>query len=119
MCISQALRSIANQIAAAIPAYRTALRAVPVSDREDRNPLALFNTILKEPLSNIESGQRMVVVLDALDECATKHLSVLLNIIANKWGPELPSWLGLVAATRPESRFPAASFQPEVLVACD
>ena len=112
----QALRSIANQIAACIPEYRTELLKVDRKELREENVRTLFNAILAEPFRAVRGcGSNLVVVLDALDECDKTQRESLLDIVANKWRLELPDWLGLVVTTRPEHPIAPrlAQYQPE------
>ena len=44
-----------------------------------------------------------MIIIDALDECALrKGRNALLDVIVSQF-TELPSWLGLIVTTRPES----------------
>ena len=78
-------------------AARSALDALSVKD--------LFEKLLKKPLTAVPAPDdgRRVIIVDALDECAPqKGRNALLAVIVKHFD-ELPSWLGLIVTTRPES----------------
>ena len=96
--LQQALFSIANQIADNIPAYYEALATIceQADDVKGWDLNTLFSRLLVEPWPNIKiKHSNAVVVLDALDECTPADRPTLLQLVANRWAAEMPSWLRL------------------------
>ena len=62
------LRSLAFQLARALPAYRERLEALPRETLREEALTTLFTQLLVTPLDGIQSPRR-VMLIDALDEC--------------------------------------------------
>jgi hypothetical protein len=66
----------------------------------------LFDALIAVPLKRTSppaDGQRRVILIDALDECASGGKNALLELIAGSFGDgALPEWLRLVVTSRPE-----------------
>jgi len=101
--------SIAFQIAARLPGYRTLLLHAA---RYPRKPLAelqaddLFTLFLANPLRySIDGGQstdRLLVIVDALDEAPA-----IAELLARRQN-ELPTWLALLVTSRPDANIRSA-----------
>ncbi|CAK9002339.1 Vegetative incompatibility protein HET-E-1 [Durusdinium trenchii] len=98
------LLSVANQLAAVLPVYREEIAKLDKNEiLHGLGPAVLFDRLIAEPMSNVpEPGERVVVLLDALDEVTEADRGVLLHIVRNLWHTKTPEWLGLVLSTRPE-----------------
>jgi tetratricopeptide (TPR) repeat protein len=129
---TRVLRTLAFQLARAIPDYRGHLldRLARLAHRKGDDPLAelaalsaaefaqlqaalgdmppeeLFQWLLAEPLFHCIDGGRMhdryLVVLDGLDETLREHESPLAELIADR-APRLPEWLAILATSRPDT----------------
>ena len=62
----------------------------------------LFTKLLQEPLYKCHSTQRMLVVVDALDETQYESRGDFLDLIMNRF-PLLPNWLLFFFTSRPEN----------------
>ena len=107
------IRSIAYQMATQLPIYRHALLGLmkmrgglPLADYSVSD---LFHTLIKEPLlgASLDGGRisegRLLIVIDALDECIDENgQSELLDLLSKEF-ESLPKWIGLVITSRPES----------------
>ncbi|CAK9008433.1 Uncharacterized WD repeat-containing protein alr3466, partial [Durusdinium trenchii] len=113
------LLSVANQLAAVLPAYRAEIAKLDKNEiLYGLGPAVLFDRLIAEPMSKVpEPSERVVVLLDALDEVAEAGRGVLLHIVRNLWHTKTPEWLGLVLSTRPEDpiRDTLEVFRPTVL----
>lgn len=100
------IKSIAFQIATRLPEYRKRLVELPELDSLDKkNADELFAYLLSEPLRYSIDGNRNagLIVIDALDESQASDGSGIADLLARQ-GMELPSWLRILATTRPENK---------------
>ena len=100
------IKSIAFQIATRLPEYRTLLVDLPELDSLDKkNADELFAYLLSEPLRYSIDGNRNagLIVIDALDESQAGEGTGIPDLLARQ-GMELPSWLRILATTRPEKK---------------
>jgi tetratricopeptide (TPR) repeat protein len=69
----------------------------------EKNEADLFHTLLAEPLSGlIWREQRLVVVIDALDEAVDEHgRNPLVDLLVTRLAT-LPAWLAFVVTSRPD-----------------
>ncbi len=104
------VRDFAGAIAAGLPAYAAALRAPGLA--ADRAPAAIaadpasaFERLLAIPLAGLTPpAQPLLVVVDGLDEAragATAGAASAADLLRD-WDRRLPSWLRLLATSRPE-----------------
>ncbi|CAK9019244.1 Uncharacterized WD repeat-containing protein alr3466 [Durusdinium trenchii] len=120
--VRTALYSVANQLALRLPDFRAELEKLDRAALESADLVTLFVTAVGEPASRIKSpGQRVAVILDALDEADEADQDALLTIITAKWHAETPAWLGLIVSTRPEDPIKNSmdAFEPKVLALDD
>ena len=117
------LCSIAYQLATRITRYREHLEQMDLTNEllADLNVTALFDKILREPLSCMTKSPfktRQIILIDALDECDRNGKNDLLQCIREHF-LELPEWLGFFLTTRPEVNIMKAlkKFKPEPLIA--
>jgi Cdc6-like AAA superfamily ATPase len=108
---AQIIRTLAFQIATCLPDYRTFLLRLPQISELDSNPKNesdLFDYLLAEPLRHAIDGgrERLLIVIDALDEASEAGNNALVNMLAAK-ASLLPGWIGLVVTSRPESNVTA------------
>ena len=111
--------SIAYQLATRITRYREHLEQMDLTNEllADLNVTALFDKILREPLSCMTKSPfktRQIILIDALDECDRNGKNDLLQCIREHF-LELPEWLGFFLTTRPEVNIMKAlkKFKPE------
>ncbi|CAK9091178.1 Vegetative incompatibility protein HET-E-1 [Durusdinium trenchii] len=113
------LLSVANQLAAVLPAYREEIAKLDKNEiLHGLGPAVLFERLIAEPMSKVpEPSERVVVLLDALDEVTEADRGVLLHIVRHLWYTTTPEWVGLVLSTRPEDpiRDTLEVFRPTVL----
>ena len=100
------LQSAAWQVSQVFPAYKETLidklSGNLGQSLNNMNIQALFSTLLKEPLSDVDGpGKPILIVLDALDESADNERDELVHLISHHL-PKLPSYIRFVITTRPE-----------------
>ena len=109
----EVIRSIAYQMATQLSDYRNALLGLlklrgrpPLSDYSVSD---LFHALIKEPVlgASLDGGRisegRLLIVIDALDECIDENgQSELLDLLSREF-ENLPNWIGLVITSRRES----------------
>ncbi|CAK9090660.1 Putative vacuolar protein sorting-associated protein 13A [Durusdinium trenchii] len=103
------LISVAAQLCRTVPGFRNFVSQAQASIKLSKVTLTeLFRRILAEPLHQIKrpNTPRVMVVLDALDECRSEDRKELLNILQRTWREEMPPWIGVVASSRPEDYIP-------------
>lgn len=109
---SECIRTLAYQLASRLPDYRIKLIRGQMVDRETvqkKTADDLFTYLITEPLNRsdkIAESNRLVLVIDALDEAGRKVSGVDANPLADliyKHAEKLPSWLGVVITSRPEA----------------
>jgi hypothetical protein len=109
----QFVRSLASQLASALPAYRTLIEADDNKelreklDQANQKPLPAFDQAVLAPLRRIEApATQLLLVIDALDE-ALDHRpsggggsgSTIVELLA-KEARHLPPWLRVLATSR-------------------
>ena len=100
------LQSVAWQVSQVFPAYNKTLidklSGNLGQSLNDMNTQALFSTLFKEPLSDVDGpGKPILIVLDALDESADNERDELVHLISHHLH-KLPSYIRFVITTRPE-----------------
>jgi hypothetical protein len=97
---SRCVLSLANQLSESVAGFE-----LPQGlDVGSLNLVTLFSSVLTEPANAAPNpGTRVAIVLDALDECDPRQREALLDIIQRQ---KLPSWLGIIVSTRPETYIP-------------
>ncbi|CAK9092414.1 Vegetative incompatibility protein HET-E-1 [Durusdinium trenchii] len=103
------LLSIAAQLCRTVPGFRNFVSQAQAGIKLSEVTLTeLFRRILAEPLQHIQrpATPRVMVVLDALDECRPEDRRELLNILQRTWREEMPPWIGVVCSSRPEDYIP-------------
>jgi hypothetical protein len=99
------IRTLAFQLATRLPDYRKLLLTLPEIAELDRKQTAaeLFDYLLANPLKlSITGGrERLLIVIDALDEAGGDGRNELVEMLA-RHTPTLPDWIGLVVTSRPE-----------------
>jgi TIR domain len=125
---ARVLRTIAFQIATRLPDYRRLLsdrlqHYGPDGAALDRQSVpALFDLLLAEPLrltiDGGRSGERYLVVIDALDETIRDGRSALAEVLAESC-QKLPNWIAVVVTGRPEPAIlrQFAGFKPQTIEA--
>jgi len=108
----ECIKTLSYQLASRLPDYRIKLlRGQNLSRDSVKNKSAddLFTYLISEPLNSLEKiaeSQRMVLIIDALDEAGRKANGLDVNPLANliyKHAEKLPRWLGIVVTSRPEA----------------
>ena len=109
---SECIRTLAYQLASRLPDYRIKLLRGQMLDRETvqkKTADDLFTYLITEPLNRAEKiaeSQRLVLVIDALDEAGRRVGGVDVNPLADliyKHAQKLPAWLGIVVTSRAEA----------------
>ncbi len=100
------LESLAWQLSQVVPAYKEALinklSGKLGQSLTSMNIEGLFSVLFKEPFSSIaDSGKRILIVLDAVDESDNDGRHELANLISNHLH-KLPSNIRFLITTRPE-----------------
>jgi len=109
----QAMLSICFQLAQNVPGFFEEVRDAVL--KMDINAVDLpetFRRLVALPLHKLDQKiggfpGRLLVLFDALDECKQNQRE-LLEILQKTWMEEVPNWVGVVLAARPEDRIPAA-----------
>ena len=102
------LRSLAWHICKRIPAYSEAL-IKKLSENfgrslNDMDIEGLFSTLFEEPFSGIaDSEKRMLIVLDAVDECEYQGRRAIAKLISSHFH-KLPTYFRFVITTRREKK---------------
>lgn len=60
-----------------------------------------FRELIVEAARNLTSPHARLIIIDSLDEAATHENETVLDVLVRQ-APDLPSWLRVVATTRPE-----------------
>ena len=101
------LCSLAFQLAERLPAYRAALEAKELTKDaldECRSATAVLCLLFKEPMEGVEApedGTRLVILIDALDDCEHGRENKILDCTSKDFA-SVPSWLGVFITTRPK-----------------
>ena len=100
------LQSVAWQVSQVFPAYKKTLidklSGNLGQSLNDMNIQALFSTLFKEPLSDVDGpGKPILIVLDALDESSDNERDELVHLLSHHLH-KLPSYIRFVITTRPE-----------------
>ena len=103
------VRSLAAQLAQALPAYRAAVESSPLArqqlDRAADDPGSAFEAALANPLALLPApGAAALVLVDALDEsleadAANRRQAGIVQLLAEK-ASRLPSWLRVLVTSR-------------------
>ncbi|XP_020905466.2 uncharacterized protein LOC110243681 [Exaiptasia diaphana] len=102
------LQSVAWQLCRYLPEYKVAVEKVLQSDHMRNRDISnlscteLFTLLFEEPFSHLghEPTGKLVVVIDALDECCNSLKKEFFQVIRERLY-YLPSWLRFVMTTRP------------------
>ena len=123
--------SIARQLASSIDEFRHNLEESLKTSNPDelKNLQVLFRKSILEPALKLDlkldlkqdkkqdKQQKLIIVLDALDECQDRH--ELIPLLSKLW-PEMPNYFGLIMTTRPDVEIPPLNkFSPFVLQSND
>jgi tetratricopeptide (TPR) repeat protein len=121
---SECIRTLAYQLAARLPDYRTKLLYEKLIDHEKiqkKTADDLFTYLITEPLNTAEKipeAVRLALVIDGLDEAGRNDGTNALADLIHKHAENLPSWLGIIVTSRPEpyleqqlNKFEAASIE--------
>ncbi|KXJ11501.1 E3 ubiquitin-protein ligase DZIP3 [Exaiptasia diaphana] len=102
------LQSVAWQLCRYLPDYKVAVEKVLQSDHMRKRDISvlncteLFTLLFEEPFSHLgnELTGKLVVVIDALDECCNSLKKEFFQVIRDRLY-YLPSWIRFVMTTRP------------------
>ncbi|KXJ11497.1 uncharacterized protein LOC110243664 [Exaiptasia diaphana] len=102
------LQSVAWQLCGYLPEYKVAVEKVLQSDHMRNHDISvlscteLFTLLFEESFSHLghEPTGKLVVVIDALDECCNSLKKEFFQVIRDKLY-YLPSWIRFVMTTRP------------------
>ena len=116
------LRSLAFQLSERLPLYRAALEAKKLTKDalDECKGATAFSATLQRAMEGLEApedGNRLVILIDALDECEHGRENKILDCISKDFA-SLPSWLGVFITTRPEVEIwkKLEKFNPSVIV---
>ena len=98
------IQTVAYLMACRLPAYRQSLMLHLPEDRaavERLSEKELFEQLISKPLSLSIDGshERMVILLDGLDECGSPEQNVLAKTL-DEFAPSLPDWLRILLVAR-------------------
>lgn len=98
------IQTVAYLMACRLPAYRQSLMLHLPEDRaavERLSEKELFEQLISKPLSLSVDGnhERMVILLDGLDECGSPEQNVLAKTL-DEFAPSLPDWLRILIVAR-------------------
>lgn len=98
------IQTLAYLMACRLPAYRQSLMLHLPEDRaavERLSEKELFEQLISKPLSLSIDGhhERMVILLDGLDECGSPEQNVLAKTL-DEFAPSLPDWLRILLVAR-------------------
>lgn len=98
------IQTVAYLMACRLPAYRQSLMLHLPEDRaavERLSEKELFEQLISKPLSLSIDGshERMVILLDGLDECGSPEQNVLAKTL-DEFAPSLPDWLRILIVAR-------------------
>jgi tetratricopeptide (TPR) repeat protein len=128
----RAIQTIALQLAARLPDYRTRLlQALVLTDKatdadqkqaiealNKLNATDLFHQLIKQPLQGlIPRAHKLVILIDALDEATDEQGNNALTDLLVQDLAALPDWLGFVVTSRPDPAIVnrLAGFEPFIL----
>lgn len=96
------IQTLAYQLSHTIPEYKyELLKMVSSLELAEMGIADLFCTLLLEPLSQIPCPEsNKLLVIDAIDECESDILQLLLNLIVREF-LKLPPWLIVFITARP------------------
>lgn len=114
------VQSIAYQLSSQFPEYKDTLNLINIGALSQGSASDWFANLLTQslPVQNPRAGQRVLIILDGLDEAGGKQGSGLANLIASAFA-DTPSWLRLLVTSRPEAwvKSTLQGLAPEVLKA--
>ena len=98
------IQTLSYLLACRLPAYRQSLMLHLPEDRaavERLSEKELFEQLISKPLSLSIDGhhERMVILLDGLDECGSPEQNVLAKTL-DEFAPSLPDWLRILLVAR-------------------
>ncbi|GBG28303.1 Guanine nucleotide-binding protein subunit beta-like protein [Hondaea fermentalgiana] len=90
------LRSVAHQMCSIVPGLREEL---PTNLEWIDDPQALFSCAIAGPCSRVDPPpERIVVILDGINEADPAHRDILMRLILQSWARETPGWLHLLVS---------------------
>ena len=95
------LHSLASQMCDSIEGFRDKLTEVLRREHSQNSLSDAFRVLLSDPLDALDRRERVLIVVDALDESKTETKSDFLELISEKF-PELPPWVKILISSRPE-----------------
>ena len=104
--VKNILFSLAYQLAETLPWYRDQILDIvdDVKGEDDIEEIwaLLFTHPLEEAPEDVQSrGQKLVLMIDALDEADLRGASSILHVLSAHVG-DLPEWIGVAVSSRPE-----------------
>ena len=105
---SECIRTLAYQLAARLPDYRTKLLYQQLINKDKISKKTaddLFTYLITESLNTsgkIPEATRLALVIDALDEAGRNNGTNALADLIYKHADKLPPWLGIIVTSRPE-----------------
>ncbi|WP_108646462.1 tetratricopeptide repeat protein [Polynucleobacter rarus] len=105
---SECIRTLAYQLAARLPDYRTKLLYQQLINKDKickKTADDLFTYLITEPLNTsgkIPEATRLALAIDALDEAGRNDGTNALADLIHKHAEKLPPWLGIIVTSRPE-----------------
>jgi hypothetical protein len=102
------LISIASQLRRSIAGFADALHKSAIDEThlcgDEWSLQEIFENVIAKPASSVERNEddRVIVVMDALDEC--EESAELCLLLQHQWANDVPKWLGLLVTSRPNHR---------------
>ena len=94
--------SLIGQLQARIEGFAEAVEAKTPDMRRPTAADAFRELVIETSLDITPSGQTKLIIVDSLDESATREGETVLDVLV-KHVPDLPSWLRVITTTRPEA----------------
>ena len=98
---SRILESLASQMCDNVNGFRDKLTEILCHNHSRDSLWDAFRVLLYEPLHALDRRERMLIVVDALDESKTDDKSEFLDLMSDKF-PDLPKWIKILITSRPE-----------------
>jgi hypothetical protein len=107
--------TVAYQLSRRLPEYENRLSQLQLEElTTDADAGALFDALIVQPLSGLQVGAPVVILIDGLDEISRNGENALASTLGARLS-DLPSWLRVLVLSRPEEpelQFALQSYLP-------